>query len=344
VLRRHRRRLKPCLGVIVVVVLTVMPAPESPLPHAPAPVPFDAWLAALMGEAIGAGIDARLVTEALAPLAPLQQVIDADQSQVEVITTLDEYLRARVTPDLIAQGREMMRHHRALLDAVERAFGVPRQFVVAIWGAETYYGRYTGDVPVFPALATLAWQPRRAAYFRRELFAALTIVGGEQIKPQALVGSWAGAMGQPQFMPSSYLEYAVDFDGDGRRDIWGSVADTLASIANYLQRFGWKAGQTWGREVTLGSPGVSTDATRRSEPGDCAAMRVLSRPRTVAEWAALGVRRVDGARLLNVDVEASVVTIDRRSFLLYPNYTTVLRYNCSHRYALSVSMLADRIR
>ena len=236
-----------------------------------------------------------------------------------------------------------MREHRALLGRIERWSGVPRRFVVAIWGAETGYGPYTGDVPVFQALATLAWEPRRADYFRAELFDALRIVQRGDIDLAAMRGSWAGAMGQPQFMPSSYLKYAYDFDRDGRRDIWQSIPDTLASIANYLRSFGWRNGETWGREVSVTPAPSNIDALVPRAEG-CGALRALTARRPVRAWAADGVRPADGNSLPRSNVPASLVlTTDARRFLVYRNYEAILAYNCSHYYALSVAMLADQI-
>jgi membrane-bound lytic murein transglycosylase B len=339
------RRLKGWLAVAVAVssVLTPSRVSEAPRALAPSPPPFAAWLDALIDEAAESGLDRRVVEETLRDVRPLRRVVDADRSQRQPDSTLDEYLAQRLTPELIARGRDMMREHRVLLVRIERQFGVEASLIVAIWGAETMYGQYTGDVPVFGALATLAWEPRRATYFRGELLNALRMVDGGAIGRETMIGSWAGAMGQPQFMPSSYLEYAVDFDTNGRRDIWTSVPDTLASIANYLRAFGWRSGETWGREVAL-PPGQGVDAAVATRASGCAAVRTLSKPRPLVHWIAKGVRPLDGSPLPRSDAEASLLTIDGRTFLVGANYEAILGYNCSHRYALSVSMLADGIR
>src|SRR5688572_12097203 len=215
------------------------------------PPPFQVWLAQLVDEAERRGFDRGLVNQVFAGLQPLPHVIQADRAQAAPSPGLDVYLSARLTPALVAQGRAKMHEHRAVLDRIERWFGVQRRFIVAIWGAETGYGPYTGEVPAFQALATLAWEPRRSGYFRAELFDALRIAQRGYVDVASMRGSWAGAMGQPQFMPSSYLKFAIDFDRDGRRDIWTSVPDTLASIANYLRSFDWHKGETWGREVRV---------------------------------------------------------------------------------------------
>ncbi len=323
----------------------VLGAQSRPAPAADPP-PFQGWLSTLIDEAVRRGFGRQLVMRALGGVQPLSRVIEADRAQAGPSPGLEVYLSQRLTPKLIADGRAKMREHRALLDRIERWFGVQRRFVVAIWGAETGYGPYTGDVPVFQALATLAWEPRRADYFRAELFDALRIVQRGHIDVTAMRGSWAGAMGQPQFMPSSYLKYAYDFDRDGRRDIWKSTPDTLASIANYLRSFGWGNGDTWGREVRLTTAVraniLDTIATRAE---GCGAIRTLTTRRAMHEWATDGVRSADGSPLPRARVPASMVlTADARSFLIYRNYESILAYNCSHHYALSVAMLADQIR
>jgi membrane-bound lytic murein transglycosylase B len=310
------------------------------------PPPFHLWLTDLIGEAVRRGFDRRLVTRALSGLQPLPRVMESDRAQVAPSRGLHVYLSERLTPELITRGREQMREHRRLLDRIERHFGVQRRFVIAIWGAETGYGLYTGDVPVFQALATLAWEPRRAAYFRAELFDALRIAQRGDIDIGSMVGSWAGAMGQPQFMPSSYLKYAFDFDRTGHRDIWRSVPDTLASIANYLRSFGWRNGETWGREVSL-TAAVRTRVMNQVTPREdgCGAVRTLTNRRPISAWAADGVRLADGRALPRGGVDASLVlTADPRNFLVYRNYESILAYNCSHYYAISVAMLADAIR
>lgn len=336
------------IGRLAVVLLACAAAGAAQAPRVtppPPPPPFQIWLADLMDEARRRGFDAELVEGALGGLQPLPRVIQADRAQAAPSPGLTAYLSARLTAPLVARGREMMREHRHLLARIERWFGVQRRFVVAIWGAETGYGPYSGDVPVFQALATLAWEPRRADYFRAELFQALRMVQRRHIELRSMVGSWAGAMGQPQFMPSSYLQYAFDFDGDGRRDIWRSVPDTLASIANYLRGFGWHNGETWGREVRL--PGTARGrilAAAEPRGEGCGAIRSLGEARPLADWAGAGVRLADGSPLPRARLEASLVhTADERTFLVYRNYEAVLGYNCSHYYALSVAMLADRI-
>jgi membrane-bound lytic murein transglycosylase B len=322
------------------------PAPQpSPSPVVTSPS-FSDWHADLKDEARSMGFSASLIEAALGTMQPADAVLEADRAQAAPGIGLDRYLAAQLTAERIATGRDRLRQHHAVLRRIERWFGVQRRFVVAIWGAESGYGRNAGDVPVFQALATLAWEPRRADYFRGELFDALRIVERGDIELKSMIGSWAGAMGQPQFMPSSYLRYAFDFDRDGQRDIWQSVPDSLASIANYLRHFGWRNGETWGREVIL-APNDRERIIRqypaRSE--GCGALRTLTIQRPISQWAADGVRLANGAALPRQTVKASLIlTGDARTFLVYQNYEAILAYNCSHYYGLSVALLADQLQ
>jgi len=326
------------------------PAAPSTSPTLPdlivdAPQPFDDWLAALIKEARARGYTDDLVSETLEGLTPLERVIRSDRSQAELNPGFDRYLSARLTPALLKRGKELEEENRTLLTHIEKQFHVQGRFLLAIWAMETRFGRITGRVPVFQALATLAWEPRRAEYFRGELFDALTMVQRGSIDAKTMTGSWAGAMGQTQFMPSSYLKYAVDFDGDDRRDIWGSIPDTLASIASYLKGSGWNDDETWGREVKV-SPDVRNridlKVARRKE--GCYAIRNMTERRPMSEWQALGVRRPDGSALPKIDRSAALVDVGTRKFLVYRNYDAILGYNCAHYYALTVALIADRLR
>lgn len=307
--------------------------------------PFDDWLRELIAEAHARGYSDDLINQTLTGLEPLPRVIRNDRSQAELVVGFERYYRSRVTPTLVRRGRELARTYRRLLARIEEGYDVQRRFVLAIWGIETRYGSVTGSTPVLQALATLAWEPRRSDFFRGELFDALTMVSRGQVEPRRMTGSWAGAMGHPQFMPSSYLKYAEDFDRDGRPDIWRSTADGLASIANYLEGSGWDDEFTWGREVRV-TPEVrdriALGTSRRTE--GCYAMRNMTERIPLGEWQRLGVRRTDGRALPASDVAAGLVETDTRSFLVYENYDAILRYNCAHYYALTVALLADQIR
>ena len=346
---RPMRRILACLAAISFVYLALVesgfgPAHAQDVPAEPAQ-PFQTWLAALIDEADDRGFSEKLVAQTLIGLEPLPRVIQADRTQAELNPGLDRYLSTRLTRAVITRGRDMLRQHGTLLGRIEKEYGVQRRFVVAVWGMETRYGRIMGRTPVFQALATLAWEPRRADYFRQELFNALTMVQRGHIEAKTMTGSWAGAMGHGQFMPSSYLKYAEDFDDDGRRDIW-KVPDALASIANYLKGFDWESDETWGREVRVSAAArtrVTAAVPLRTE--GCYAIRNMSERRPLDDWRELGIVRADGTPLPRADVDASLVTTgDRRTFLVYRNYEAILGYNCAHYYALSVAMLADRLQ
>jgi membrane-bound lytic murein transglycosylase B len=314
-------------------------------PTFPSSPPFDDWLVALKQEALERGFSEALISEALEDIEPLERVVANDRAQAELNPGFGRYLSTRLTRTMVKRGRDLSLEHRRVLGQVERKFDVQRRFLIALWGVETRYGRVTGNTPVFQALATLAWEPRRAGYFRGELFNALTMVQRGHIDASSMTGSWAGAMGQPQFMPSSYLAYAVDFDGDGRRDIWKSTGDALASIANYLKGFGWNGDETWGREVQLSTEvreRIANAVPKRTE--GCYALRNMTERRPLAEWQKLGVRLTGGKPLPRATIGAGLVDVGERAFLVYPNYDAILGYNCAHYYALTVALLSDRLR
>ena len=309
-----------------------------------APKPFDEWLSDVIADARARGFSEELLNDTLVGLQPLPRVVERDRSQTEFTRTLDRYFRALATPRIIRLGRQHAIEDGALLRSIQTTYGVPPSIVLAIWGIESHYGEFSGATPVFQALATLAWEPRRSEFFRGELFKALTIVSGGYIDAKTMTGSWAGAMGQPQFMPSSYLARAVDFDKDGRRDIWRSTPDALASIANYVMASGWTAGQTWGREVTIAGDVREKLADIPMRTNGCSATRAMTERRPLNDWEQMGVRLESGAALPRSDIPAGLVETGGRSFLVYPNYDALLGYNCVHLYALSVAMLSDRLQ
>jgi membrane-bound lytic murein transglycosylase B len=350
------------LAVVTALLLLYTPQAESQAPSRPespaavtppeptssvapeAPQPFNEWLAALTAEARGRGFSPNLLEETLTGLQPLERVIQSDRSQAELNPGFTRYARARVTPAMIRRGKALLTEHRSLLNRAEKEFGVQPRFLVAFWGMESRFGRIQGATPVFQALATLAWEPRRATYFRGELFNALTMVQSGHIDAGSMTGSWAGAMGQTQFMPSSYLKFAVDFDGDDRRDIWKSTPDTLASMANYLKGFGWDNDETWGREVKISPEAQERIASVPKRTEGCYAIRNTTERRPLAEWQKLGVRRVDGGPLPKATIEAGLVDVGDRKFLVYPNYDAIIGYNCAHYYALTIGLLADALK
>lgn len=311
--------------------------------NAPAPPSFFEWLEGVRREALTRGISQATVDAALILEEPLPVVLERDRTQAETVLPLETYIERRVTAAVVRTGRQMRARHRDLLDRAAREFGVPASVIVAIWGLESNYGRFTGTRPTIASLATLAWDPRRAAFFRQELFNALEIVDRGDIELPRLRGSWAGAMGQPQFMPSSYLQYAVDFDQDGRRDIWRSHADIFASVANYLKGYGWLDGFRWGREVFVppeAQPAIGALARRE---GTCSARRDMTTRLPLNEWRRLGLNAAGGGALPAADIQASLVSGATRHFLVYDNYDVILSYNCAHAYALSVALLSERL-
>ena len=304
---------------------------------------FDQWLVRLKDEARQRGFSEELIGQAFDDLQPLQRVIQSDRNQAELNPGFGRYLSTHLSNAVVTRGGELAVEQADLLRRLETTYHVPGRFLVAIWGMETRYGRITGRTPVFQALATLAWEPRRADYFRGELFQALMMVDRGYIGVSSMTGSWAGAMGQTQFMPSSYMQYAVDFDGDGHRDIWKSTPDALASIANYLKGYGWEGDWTWGREVKI-TPEVRariSDLVPRRTEG-CYARRNMTERIPLSIWGGLGVTNMDGTPVPALDVIAGLVDVGERTFLVYPNYDAILGYNCAHYYALTVALLADQ--
>jgi membrane-bound lytic murein transglycosylase B len=305
---------------------------------------FDAFLADIRTEGLARGLKAETLDRALAGLTPDPVVVSRDRNQPEIVQSLDTYVRARLTPRTIATAREMAARHRALLDRVDAKYGVPRALMIAIWGLESNFGRFTGSYPTIQALATLAFDNRRPL-FRAELLEALTMVDRGLVAPDAMTGSWAGAMGQPQFMPSSFLRHAVDFDGDGTIDIWSSPADVFGSMAHYLAQAGWTRGERWGREVKVSRKALT--AIDRGVPmrtRGCRAIRSMTVPRSLAEWKKLGVTLTNGRALPTATMDASLVRGTTRYFLVYRNYEAVIDYNCSHSYAIAAGLLADAIK
>lgn len=306
---------------------------------------FSEFLDGIRAEALMRGIRQETVDAALANIQePLPVVIERDRSQAETILTLERYVAGHVTGKVIKAGRESLTAHRQVLTEVADRYGVPPGIVLAVWGIESNFGRFSGIRPTIAALATLAWDPRRAAFFRSELFSALEILDHGDIEATRMRGSWAGAMGQVQFMPSSYLKFAEDFDGDGRRDIWGSRADVFASIANYLKGKGWTSGERWGYEVRIPDWALTRiRATVARRAGTCQATREMTVALPSRDWQEFGVRLDDGRSLPDGPGAAALVSGASRQFLVLHNYDALLEYNCAHSYAVAVGLLADGI-
>jgi membrane-bound lytic murein transglycosylase B len=333
----------PLLLLFVLLLTGSTQAQQDPVSGGPEP--FDSWLATLTAEAKEKGFSDELIATTLTGLEPLPRVIASDRTQAELVVGFNRYLRSHVTAVIVRRGREAARQNQTQLGRIEREYDVQRRFMLAIWGMETHYGRIRGRTPVFQALATLAWEGRRAEFFKGELFNAMTMVSRGYIDAPTMTGSWAGAMGHPQFMPSSYLKYAQDFDKDGRRDIWGSTGDALASIANYLKEFGWDDQETWGREVKV-TPAVRARVKEEipQRADGCYAKRNMTERRPLTAWQKLGVRLPTGKPLPTSSIKAGLVETDERSFLVYENYDAILEYNCAHYYALTVGLLSDQLR
>jgi membrane-bound lytic murein transglycosylase B len=330
---------------LVVVLSSALTSAQTANEAAPSRPSFTEFLAGVKADALARGIRPEIVDQAFAGIEePSTSVIERDRSQAEVIQTLEQYLSQRVTPNAVATGREMLERHHDLLEEISATYGVPPSVLVAVWGFESNFGRFNGVRPTIAALATLAWDPRRSALFRRELLDGLEILNRGDIDLASMKGSWAGAMGQPQFMPSSYLRYAVDYDGDGRRDIWSTPADIFASIGNYLHGNRWIGGQSWGREVEIDAAArrrIVNEVARRN--GSCGARRDMTVMLPAARWRELGVRAVGGAALPEDTPDAALVTGESRAFLVFHNYDALLEYNCAHSYAIGVGLLADGV-
>lgn len=294
---------------------------------------FAAWLQDMRAEAAAAGISGPLLDEAFADLQPLERVVELDRRQPEFTQRFEDYIAQRVTDARIAEGRRMLETYPTWLKRISERYGVQPRFLLALWGIESNYGRHTGSFPVIQSLATLAYEGRRGAYFRGELLEALRIADAGHIPLSRMKGSWAGAMGQAQFMPSTFRNYAVDGDGDGRIDIWSSVPDVLASAANYLSRLGWSDDQTWGRAVRL------PKGFDESHAG-------LTTSKSLSEWQRLGVRRLDGSALPRRDLNASLLLpegVAGPAYLVYGNFRVLLTWNRSTAFAVTVGTLADRL-
>jgi len=336
---------RPALSPLVLALAMAALATGAAQEPTPTPVrDFGVWLEGVRVEALERGVSQATINLALSDIEPEPVVVAQDRAQPEQVQTLDDYLRRRLSTRTVASARTMYTRHRSLLTRIDAAYGFSPAMMVAVWGLESNFGRFTGTRPIITALATLAFDPRRSTLFRTELFHALTILDQGHIPLEELKGSWAGAMGQPQFMPSSYLKHAVDFDGDGRADIWKTEADVFASIANYLKAAGWVDGERWGRAVRISR--TVMDRIEREVPvrtSGCRAVREMTESRPLAQWAQWGVVLATGNPLPTADMDASLVRGAQQHYLVYRNYHALIDYNCSNSYAISAGMLADKI-
>lgn len=299
-----------------------------------APITFDAWREQFVQSAISQGIAPEVVEQALSNVTEDEEVIALDRKQPESKITLSEYLKNTVTPRRIRLGRELMAEHKASLEVIAKRYGVPPQYILALWGVETDYGNVKGNFSVVQSLATLAYEGRRRAFFSKELLGALRILQNESMPSVELAGSWAGAMGNCQFMPSTYLKYAADGDGDGKRDIWNSLPDSFASIANYLHALGWKPDISWG--------GAAVTPPRYSP-----APSSIRRGKSAREWHKQGFAfKNPRTTLSNPAMTLYAVypgSKEQGVFLVTENYKALLQWNRSRYFATAVSMLADAI-
>ena len=294
---------------------------------------FSQCVSELKSKARQQGISDNTVNTILGKVKHLARVIELDRRQPEFTQTFSGYFNARITNERIRTGRKLLDEHREILDKIEQESGIPAKYLVSFWGLESNYGGYFGDWSVPDSLTTLACDPRRSAFFTQELFNALRIIDAGDITPERMVGSWAGAMGHMQFMPSTFLNYAKDADGDGRRDLWGSIEDAMASAANFLRKMGWNPDLEWGQEVKL-------------PPDFDYSLAGSNHKRSLSDWARLGVIPVSGLNLLPTDQKAALLVPAGHqgpAFLVTHNFHVIMRWNRSEYYALSVGHLADRI-
>lgn len=295
---------------------------------------FQDWIAGFRTRALEAGITADTLDAGLAQVEYLPDVVRKDRSQNEFTKTIWDYLDTAVSDARIDLGRQALQDNAALLDEIEARYGVDRHIVVAIWGLESSYGSYRGDVPTVSALATLAFDGRRGRFFENQLLMALRILQNGDVTPADMKGSWAGAMGHTQFMPTSWEAYAVDFRGDGRRDIWSDdPTDALASTAAYLAGFGWTTGQPWGVEVTI------------TEDFDYTFARDTNR-QTPAYWASIGILGIDGQPVPHGGTATILLPAGARgaAFMIFRNFNVLEKYNTADAYVIGVGHLADRLR
>lgn len=309
---------------------------------------FATYVKILKADALAQGFSQQLIDESFANVKFHKRAVKADRSQPENIETLDTYLPKRVPKWKVEQARALYKKHQELLTQVGQKYQVQPRFIVALWGLETNFGKFMGGYNVISALSTLAYEGRREAFFKKQLMAALTILDEGHISINEMKGSWAGAMGQNQFMPTSFLSYAVDGDGDGKKDIWNNKADVFSSMANYLKQEGWNDELTWGRQVNLPTGFDISLAIPKNTGSRKNWLKAWSeKERTLTEWQKLGLRRADGTNLPVVDIKAALVFPDDengRVYLAYDNYKCLMHWNLSYYFVSSVGHLSDRIK
>ena len=324
--------MKKYWHLLIVALFTVSFHTERTL-GADAEQDFASWLKGIRSDALAAGVNEEILDPILTDIELLPRVIELDRNQPEGRLSLEEYLSRVVPQSRITFARDRLKKHALTLGNVESDYLVQRRFIIALWGIESDFGRFTGGYSVVNSLSTLAYDGRRSAFFRSELIDALRILSIGEVSNSQMMGSWAGAMGQCQFMPSSFHRFAVDYDKNGKRDIWDSLPDVFASIANYLHRSGWKFDQTWGREVTLPA---NFDLTFIG----------LEHVNTIQGWQDMGVRRADGADLPGRQLSAAIILPDgpgSTAYMVYDNFRNIMKWNRSTYFALAVGILSDQL-
>jgi membrane-bound lytic murein transglycosylase B len=295
---------------------------------------FKEYVVELKKEALDQGFGKDLIEASFAKAKFHKRAVSADRKQPEKVETLDTYLPKRVPSWKVKKARVLYKEHQDILTKIGNDYEVQPRFIVALWGVETNFGKFTGGYNVISALSTLAYEGRRETFFKKQLWAALTILDEGHIKIENMKGSWAGAMGQNQFMPTSFLAYAVDGDGDGKKDIWQNQVDIFASMANYLQKEGWNDDLTWGRQVMLPQDFDTSLAIPKNTGSRKNWLKAWAKTeKTLAQWQVLGVRRADGTNLPNVDIKAALVFPDDkngRAYLAYDNNKSLINWNLSY--------------
>ena len=309
---------------------------------------FEQYIKTLKVEALAQGFQQSLIESSFANVEFHQRAVNADRSQPETVETLDTYLPKRVPDWKVNKARALYKKHQLLLTQIGEKYSVQPRFIVALWGLETNFGRIMANYNVISALSTMAYEGRREAFFKKQLWAALTILEQGHINVDQMKGSWAGAMGQNQFMPTSFNAYAVDSDGDGKKDIWANQADVFSSMANYLQKEGWDNEITWGRQVKLPANfDISLAIPKNTGSRKKWLKAWRKREKTLSQWQALGIRRSDGTDLPKVDIQAALIFPDDengRVYLAYDNYKSLMHWNLSYYFVSSVGHLSDRIK
>ena len=296
---------------------------------------FDSWLFELKTEARKQGISDDLLERAFLDVKPIERILELDKKQPEFTLTLEKYLKNVVTKKRVVRGRYLLSSNKNLLKKIEEKFHVPGNLIIALWGIETNFGKHTGSFSVISALTTLAFDGRRSAFFRKELINALKILNAGHVELAKMKGSWAGAMGQCQFMPSTFMQYAIDYNGDGKKDLWGSKEDALASAANYLTKMGWDSRLNWGREVLA--------------PNNFSIEKNMVIEQTLKEWSSVGFKNLDKTSIPSSELKVKLLALDsekggKRFFLIYNNFNVILKWNRSNFFAIAVGKLSDKIQ